>query len=118
MAQASKMERMSGLTRRTLLAALPLAGLRAVEKGKTFTSTGGRYADPATEFSVDRLTDPQHPSYWPLPYARSIAKRGAFFLYGSDQGDGLQAYRYELKTGEVKLITAAEKLHVGSLNLI
>ncbi|MBI4905755.1 MAG: PD40 domain-containing protein [Acidobacteria bacterium] len=109
---------MSPVSRRILLASLPFARLRAAQKGQVFTAEGVRYADPATEFLVERFTDPQFPSYWPLPYARSIARRGAFFLFASDRGDGLQAFRYELKSGEAKQLTAATRLHSGSLNLL
>ncbi len=110
--------KMEHMHRRAFLATVPFACLRAAQKGQVFAGEGVRYLDPATEFPVERFTDPQYASYWPLPYARAIARRGAFFLFSSDRGDGLQAFRYELKTGEVKQLTAAAKLHTGTLNLL
>src|SRR5262249_49815116 len=94
------------------------AALRASEKGQSFTASGIRYPDPATDFPVERLTDPEYTSYWPLPYARAIARRGVFFLISCDRGDGLQGYRYEFKTGDVRQLTAASELNPGTLNLV
>lgn len=106
------------MNRRALLASLALPGLlKSAEKGAVSKGEATRYPDPATEFPVDRLTNPQYASYWPYAYARALAKKGVFFLFSSDRGDGLQAYRYELQGGVVKQLTAAKELHSGTLNL-
>lgn len=107
------------VSRRTALACLPFATASlSAEKGKVLPAEGVRYADPATEFPVERLTDPKFASFWPYPYAKSIAKKGLFFLFSSDRGDGLQAYRYELRSGEIRQLTGAKALRQESLNLI
>jgi oligogalacturonide lyase len=104
--------------RRAFLA-LPLAGVTFADtKGQTLPSEAVRYADPATEFPVELLTSPKFASYWPHPYARAIAKKGAFFLFSSDRGEGLQAFRYELRTGQMKQLTAAKNLRPESLNIL
>ena len=90
----------------------------ALGKGQTIPAEGVRYLDPATEFPVERLTDPEYSSYWPYPYARAIARKGAFFLFSSDRGDGLQAFRYELRSGEIKQLTEAKDLHHETLNIL
>lgn len=107
------------LGRRAFLLSIALSrAARAAGKGQTFPSEGVRYADPATEFPVERLTDPKFASYWPYPYARAIAKKGAFFLFSSDRGEGLQAYRYELRSGEIKQLTEAKALRLETLNIM
>lgn len=104
-------------TRRALLA-LPAALGASAEVGRAVPSAGIRYMDPATEFPVERLTDPNFPSLWPYPYARAIGKRGQFFVYASDRGEGLQAFRFELRNGESKQLTEAKALHPGTLNVL
>lgn len=105
------------MTRRTLLlSSLALPGFG--QRGRVLPLEGRRYADPATEFPVELLTDPKYPSYLPYPYARAIAKRGMFFLMASDRGDGMQAFRFELRTGEMKQLTEAQDLQPWSLNIL
>lgn len=106
------------LARRAFLSLPFAAAAFAAGKGQTFPIEGVRYADPSTEFPVERLTDPKYASYWPHPYARAIAKKGAFFLYSSDRGEGLQAFRYELRSGESKQLTEAKQLHPETLNIL
>ncbi|MBI3681733.1 MAG: PD40 domain-containing protein [Acidobacteria bacterium] len=109
----------SGWTRRGWLASLAWLCPRAsAQKGHIFTSQVVRYPDPATEFPVERLTDPEHASYLPYPYARFIAKKGAFFLFAADHGSGLQAFRFELRSGEVRQLTEAKALHKSALNIL
>lgn len=107
-------------TRRGLLAALPLAPLAfaASEKGRTLPAEARRYADPATEFPVELMTDPKFSSILPYPYCRAIGKRGAFVLFSSDRGDGMQAFRLELKTGELKQLTEAAALNTSALTIL
>ncbi|MBL8177955.1 MAG: PD40 domain-containing protein [Bryobacterales bacterium] len=109
---------MRTFTRRAFLS-LPLAGAAfAANKGQTFPIEGVRYADPSTEFPVERLTDPKYSSYWPNPYARAIARKGVFFLYSCDRGEGMQAFRYELRSGESKQLTEAKELRTETLHLL
>ncbi len=76
-----------------------------------------RYADPATEFPVLRLTDPAHQSWLPAPYGRPISRKSTFLLYASDRSGTVQAYRMDLKTGESRVLTEAENLAADSITL-
>lgn len=110
----------SGWTRRAWLALAP-AGiplLAVAENGRAQPAPIRRYADPATEFTVELLTDPAQPSFLPYPYARFIAKGGYFFLFASDTGSGLQAFRFDLKESRMRQISEATALVPGSLNLL
>lgn len=101
------------------LATLPAISLRAAtEKGRVLPAEAKRYLDPATEFPVELLTNPEHSSLLPYPYARSIGRKGVFFLFAADRGSGLQAFRYELRSGEIKCLTDAKSLAPGTLNLL
>lgn len=105
------------MTRRDLLLAT-LAMPAMAERGRVLPLEGKRYADPATEFPVEMLTDPAHASFLPHPYARAIAKRGLFFLFASDRSGQMQAYRFELRSGEMKQLTEAQDLLSWSLNIL
>jgi oligogalacturonide lyase len=110
---------MERLTRRGLLASIPWLSLHAAsERGRVLPAEGRRYSDPATEFPVELFTDPQYTSVLPYPYARAIARKGSFFVFGSDRGSGMQAFRYELRGGEIRQITAAEALAPSTLNIL
>ncbi|MBL8217441.1 MAG: PD40 domain-containing protein [Bryobacterales bacterium] len=112
------MERRRLSRRGFLAAAVPLPTTLAFEKGKTYPLEGIRYADPATEFPVERFTDPAYSSYLPAPYARAIARKGLFFLFSCDREGSLQAYRFELKGGEIRQLTQVEGLHPATLSLM
>lgn len=88
------------------------------ERGRVLPWEGRQYLDPATEFPVELLTNPAYPSHLPYPYARAIGKRGLFFVLASDRGGGMQAYRYELRTGQMKQLTEIRDLHPRSLNIL
>jgi hypothetical protein len=64
-------------SRRAFLASLAVA-TRAAEttaRGRVLPSVAVRYADPATEFSVVRLTDPRFTSSLPATGSRGITAR-------------------------------------------
>ncbi len=88
-----------------------------VGKGHTVPSEAQRYADPATELDVVRLTSAEHTSRMTAPWLRSISRRQAFFIYASDRGGSMQAWRMDLKSGESRLLTDAAKLDPASLAL-
>lgn len=67
---------------------------------------------------MDLLTDPAHSSVHPQPYLRSIGRRGTFFLFSSDRGGGYQAYRFELRSGEIRQLTDAGALATSALQLL
>lgn len=107
------------LSRRLFLASVPLTALaEESRKGVSLASQAQRYLDPATEFSVLRLTSPEHSSFLPAPPLEALPRRGSFLLFASNRGGTLQAYRMDLKTGEWRQITEAARLDRGSLTLV
>jgi len=107
-----------GWSRRAWLASLPFWSLEAaLDKGRQLPSEAKRYADPTTEFAVDRLTDPAHTSVLPACYSHFASHRGTHVLYASDRFGSMQAYRMDVKTGESRQLTEAVALDPASLNL-
>jgi Tol biopolymer transport system component len=106
-------------TRRQLLltgiGTIPL--LHGTEKGASFDSDWRRYADPATELDVYRLTEPTYTSRLTEYYNRGIARRNNFLLFSCDRGGSLQAFRMDLKTGDTLQLTDAAALDPSSLAL-
>jgi oligogalacturonide lyase len=81
-----------------------------------------RYADPATEFEVVRLTDPAFASGMTVPHARQFVRRGESLLYWSERYAGeppgdRQAFLLDLKQGESRQLTQAAALDPASLAL-
>src|SRR5260370_28925943 len=106
-------------TRRWFLLSLPAACFaEPIGKGRTFPSAVKRYSDPATEFTVSRLTDPEHASHLPASFGRAISRRSNFLIYSSDLTGRLEAFRLDLKTGQVRQLTEAEELIPASLTLL
>jgi oligogalacturonide lyase len=85
-------------------------------KGRTFPSVAVRYADPATEFTVLRLTDPQFTSSLPLAGNRGVSAHAV--LYASDMAGSWQAFRMELRSKESRQLTDATRLDAASLALL
>jgi oligogalacturonide lyase len=105
-------------SRRFFLATIPGVCVAATAgKGSLLPSVVSRYADPTTEFSVFRLTDPEHTSALPPHYARSVSRKGNFLLYASDVSGSMQGYRLDLKTGQARLLTDAEKFDPACFTL-
>ena len=105
-------------SRRAFLASLTVA-TRAAEtssRGRIFPSVAVRYADPATEFTVVRLTDPQFTSSLPAIGNRGVT--GRQLLYASDLNGKWQAYRMDLKSKESRQLTEAENLDASSIALL
>ncbi len=108
-------------SRRSFLLALPAVAAFAAEptgKGRVFASSVKRYADPATEFIIARLTDPGHNSFLPASYNRSVARRGNFLLYSSDLAGRMEAFRLDLKNGQSRQLTESENLDPASPTLV
>lgn len=106
-------------TRRAFLySGMAASGLGAENDKGIFPSEWRRFADPVTEFEVERLTDPAHASYLPAYYERALARRGNFLLYAGDRTGSLQAFRMDLKSGETRQLTHAEGLDGSSLTLM
>jgi len=85
-------------------------------KGRTFPSVAVRYPDPATEFTVLRLTDPQFSSSLPLAGNRGVTARS--LLYASDMAGDWQAFRMDLKNRESRQLTEAAHLDPASIALL
>ena len=109
---------MQGVDRRLFLVSLAAATYAAetTAKGRVFPSVAVRYADPATEFTVLRLTDPQFTSSLPAPGNRGATARQ--LLYASDFTGSWQAFRMDLKSKESRLLSEAEHLDPASIALL
>jgi len=106
------------LSRRWFLASLPAACLgQTVGKGRVLPSAFKKYADPATENPVQRLTDPAHSSILPASSTHSISRHG-FLVCASDVSGRYEAYRIDLKSGQQKQLTDAADLDPHSLTLM
>jgi dipeptidyl aminopeptidase/acylaminoacyl peptidase len=77
-----------------------------------------RYADPATEFPLFRLTNPSHESWMPAYYNHAVSRRGHFLVYANDRSGTIQAYSMDLKTGQSHQLTNEGALAPASLALM
>jgi oligogalacturonide lyase len=76
-----------------------------------------RYADPATELDVLRLTDPNHASFLLPSYNLMFSRRSDTLVYLNDRSGSLQAYSMELKSGVSQPITNAAALDSGAITV-
>jgi oligogalacturonide lyase len=81
-----------------------------------------RYADPATDLEVVRLTDPAFASGMAAPHLRQFVRRGESLLYWSERHAGdspgaRQAFLLDLKQGESRQLTQAAALDPASLSV-
>jgi oligogalacturonide lyase len=101
------------LSRRWFLASLPAACFgQSGAKGRVLPSAFKRYADPATELPVIRLTDPACTSI-----LSSVSKHG-FLICASDVSGRFEASRIDLKSGQQKQLTDAAALDPHSVQLL
>jgi len=101
------------MTRRTFLAAVA-ATASGADSNAIYPSEWSRYADPATEFNILRLTDPARASYLTRPGNRAISRRGAFLVFTTDRGTGLALWRMDLKSGQSREIARDEGIVAAS----
>ena len=113
-----RIEECRGAAAARFLASLAAATCAAetTAKGRVFPSVAVRYADPATEFTVVRLTDPQFTSSLPAAGNRGVTARQ--LLYASDMSGSWQAFRMDLKSKESRQLTDAEHLDPASIGLL
>jgi oligogalacturonide lyase len=104
------------LNRRAFLGAL--SSLPLLGAGQTLPPDRSRYADPATEFNVVRLTDPAYNSYLPVSQNRPVSRSGGFLVHASDRSGTLQLMRLDLKNGESSVLTEASTLLPWSVTLM
>jgi oligogalacturonide lyase len=84
-----------------------------------------RYADPATELEVVRLTDPAFASGMTAPHLRQFTRRSDSLLYWSErpspetptENPGRQVFLLDLKMGESRQLTDAMALDPLTLSL-
>lgn len=76
-----------------------------------------RYADPATELDVYRLTDPTFASGLTAPHLRQFTRRSDALFYWSERTGSRQIYRLDLQTGQSKQLTDAAALDVKTIAL-
>jgi len=102
-------------SRRAFLASMTVATCAAqtTSKGRILPSVAVRYADPATEFTVVRLTDPKFSSSLPAAGNRGVTARQ--LLYASDLDGKWQVFRMDLKTKESRQLTESENLDAASI---
>jgi len=94
----------------------------AMAVGRLAAPEWKRYADPATELEVLRLTDPSFSSGMTAPHLRQFTRRGESLLYWSerystDSPGARQAFLLDLKRGESRQLTQAAALDSSSLSL-
>jgi oligogalacturonide lyase len=107
------------ISRRGFLWVAGAAGALAAQTApnRAFASELQHYADPSTELTVYRLTDPSYSSGLPAYYNRAIARNGSSLLFASDRTGAPQAFRMELRGGEMRQLTDAEALDGETLTL-
>ncbi len=115
------------LTRRGWLAALavpvpailsaPVPAARAAQAVPAPTAEWRRYADPATEFEVIRLTDPQWECRLPPLSARAIDRRSRSLLYASNRAGSWQPWLMDLADGQNRSLGAFQEFQPSSLAL-
>src|SRR6476469_2927959 len=86
-------------------------------KGETFPSDATRYADPATELDVYRLTDPGYTSLLPAYYNRAIAKNSGSLIFTCDRNGSPQVFRMDLKTAATRQLTDSKDVDPASVTL-
>jgi oligogalacturonide lyase len=108
---------MAGLTRRSLLVSGALTRVLSAEKGTAFGSDAERYADPLTELDVYRLTSPEYTTTMTAYYNRGIAHNSGWMVCCCDRTGSSQAFRLDLKNGEMRQLTQVEGLDGSTLTL-
>jgi oligogalacturonide lyase len=103
------------LSRRWFLSLPAACFAQSATKGRVLPSAIKRYPDPATDFVIQRLTDPACSTI--LSGARSISRHG-FLVCASDSSGRFEAYRIDLKTGQQRQLTDASDLEPHSLTLL
>jgi len=104
--------------RRFLAAAAAVPSILTAASGDGFEADRKRFADPATEFEVVRLTDTAYSSFLPASFGRPLSKKGVTLVYSCDRAGTMQAFRMEIKTGVSKQLTNAAKIDPATVNLL
>lgn len=86
------------------------------QKGPVLPSVAKRYLDPATEFVILRLTDPESTAILPSSGTRPLSNRA--MLYASDATGKWEALRMDLRSYESQPLTDAVALDPQSLSFM
>jgi oligogalacturonide lyase len=98
------------------IAASSICAAQEPEPGRVLPSAAVKYPDPATEFVVIRLTDPQYSAVLPSDGTKTLSNRT--MLYASDATGKWEALRMDLKTFESTVLTDAAQLDPRSLSYV
>ena len=109
--------RAGGITRRAF-ATLVAGSAFGAHKGQVLPPDGSRFPDPATEFPINRLTNPSYSSFLPSPPRRVVSHHGDFLILVSDRLGSPQAFRLDLKSGDWHQLTEMENLDRETVSLL
>jgi oligogalacturonide lyase len=76
-----------------------------------------RYADPATELDVLRITNPEFASGMAPVHLRQFGRRSDFLIYWSERLGSRQVCHLDLKSGESRQLTEVPSLDVSTISL-
>jgi len=109
------------ITRRAMLAALPVS-LSATtnpptRKARPLPRAGEfvRFADPLTENTVVRLTNPASRNLLPAASNPFVSLKERFLIFSSDRAGSMSPFEMDLHTGTATLIAATMALDANSL---
>jgi len=88
-------------------------------KAKPLPSVGEfvRFADPATENPVVRLTDPRSESVLPAANRRFVSARERFLVFSSNRSGAFAPFQVDLRTGALRQLAETANLQTRSLAL-
>ncbi len=112
-AVGSRREFLASLTSLTSLVTKSTAA-ESTPRGRALPSVAVKYLDPATEFVIVRVTDPQYNALLPSGGTRPLTSRA--MLYASDMTGRWEAFRMDLRTFESRQLTDHEALDPQSVS--
>jgi oligogalacturonide lyase len=115
------------ITRRTMLALLPASlaaqtagrSIKSKSRAKPLPSVGEfvRFADPATETPVVRLTNTNSASLLPAPANRFVSVKERFLIFSSNRTGKFTPFKVDLRSGLLRQIAVTSSLSPLSLCL-
>lgn len=106
------------LTRRVFFSTLAAPALARDPERGVFPPEWVRFSDPATDWEVFRLTNPEYACHLPTCAGRALARKGSFLLFWSDRLGSPQVFRMDLRTGESAQLTDTTGLDGDSISLM
>ncbi len=108
---------MRPVSRRSFLAGVSGATLRAAGRGTRLNTPRDEFKDELTEREMFRLTDPKILHHLPAYHHRFLAKDNSFLLLAAEHSGGRQIYRLELKRKRLTQLTDGPEIHSYSPHL-